>query len=343
MRCTRALIRRLNPLALCALLACGRPAPPPQTAAPVTRLHGMCFIARDPATAIQPVRSQDWLRLLVKLELGRDAIVAVRDCTGRIIQERRDASCRQSEPNEAATPVAIRQASVVERTLDADHRLLWVITHRFADGDGFGPLALAQRSSDGLDVLALGSLRMHTERVKLELWRVSGEAIVMASGESCRASSAASGGENQPAANGGEFKDCRRAVRLFVHRKGALVEAPILDASGRCMQPSPFDLDSRAQQPLAAGLKRTFELTTAIGHDPRQIVIEEHLVVRDGDPNLPLAAAREVQRVEATRFVRVQAGRLYSQQRPLWSQVLPKLVTPNNREQSGAQRAMNLP
>ena len=309
--------------------ACSSQRPAPASPRPV---HGVCFMPRHRSLAAQPLRPQDWLKLLVKLELGREAIVALRDCTGQPIREP-VGNCRQaSEPGARPVPAPIRQASVIERSLNAEQSLLWVVSHRLPSGEGFGPLALARRTPLGVEVEALGNLSMRTERVKLELWRVRNETLIMASGEVCRASASA--------ANSGNAKSCRRAVRMFVQRRGALVEAPLLSYQGRCVQPTPLELEMRQQVPIAGGLRRNFELSSALSHDARQIRLEERLIVRDSDPNLPLAAAREVQRIEATRFIRVSAGRLYTQQRPLWNQALPKLMPANNGEPNSAGRAM---
>jgi hypothetical protein len=110
----------------------------------------------------------------------------------------------------------------------------------------------------------------------------------------------------------------------------ALIEAPLIDHSGRCLQEPLIELTREQQQPLASGLRRSFELTSAVGHDARQIVLEERLVVRDMDPSMPLVPPRVVQRVEANRFIRAQGGHLVSEQHPLWSRALPGLLRPTN-------------
>jgi hypothetical protein len=152
--------------------------------------------------------------------------------------------------------------------------------------------------------------------VNLELWRVQQQAVVVASGEACNHADAARG--------------CRRAVRLLVRRMNTLIDAPLTDHSGRCLQQPLIELTRAQQQPLASGLQRSFELTSAVSHDARQIVVEERLVVRDSDPTMPLVPARVVQSIEANRFIRAQGGRLVSEQHPLWSRALPKLLRPTH-------------
>jgi hypothetical protein len=303
----------LTTLALPALVSLGCAT---QTARPA-RHAGLCFLPRAPAALARPLRPHDWVKLLVRLELGRSAIVALRDCTGRTIQARPRSHCPgASTAAELAAPVPIHQGSVIERNVGGSQRLLWIVSHRFANGDGFGPLAFTRRVPDGIEVAAMGYLRMRMQRVNLELWRVQHEAVVVASGETCA--------HTDPA------RSCQRAVRLLVHRMSALIDAPLTDHSGRCLQEPLIELNREQQQPLASGLQRRFELTSAVSHDARQIVLEERLVVRDSDPSMPLVPPREVQRIEANRFIRVSGGRLFSQQHPLWSRALPKLLHQTN-------------
>jgi hypothetical protein len=297
------------------LFGCATTAPAP-VARPVVHA-GVCFMARDRAALAQPVRAHEWLKLLVRLDLGRHSVVALRDCTGRVIRPPPAATlgCRAASSSELPVPTAIGQASLIMRDVGRNEQLLWVVSHRFRNGDGFGPLALTRRVADGIEVSALGTLRMRMQRINLELWRVQRELVVVASGESCSESSAAHG--------------CQRVLHLLVHRRHALLDAPLLDTKGRCVQESPIELSHWQEQSLASGLRRSYELNSAVRHDARHIVLEERLVVRDIDPAVPTQTPREVQRVEANRFVRVMGGRLISQQHPLWSRVLPQVSVSN--------------
>jgi hypothetical protein len=292
------------------------------TAAPViARTTTTCFLPRARAAMAQPIRAHDWVKLAVQLQLGRAGVYALRDCTGRAIRWQPAAapSCKEASPDrEPPLPVPIGQDSVIERSLGSDRYLVWIVSHRFANGDGFGPLALARRVANGLQVDALGSLRLRTARVNLELWTLRQEAVVVASGESC----------------GGRIGEavCRRAVRLLLHRTRALLEPTLVDGSGRCVQESPLELSRQHEQTLATGLRRSFELDAVLQRDPRYIVVEERLLVRDTDPSAPQLPPREVQRIEAKRFILVQDGRLISRQHPLWQRALnairgpPKIV-----------------
>jgi hypothetical protein len=288
---------------LCLAAACAsHPAPVPQQ-------PQRCFLARTAADAAHPIRPNDWLKLMVQLELGQGGIFALRDCTGRTIDYRPRAVCPDSRLDaERPHPVPIAQEAVIERAVGADQRLIWIVSHRFSDGEGYGPLSLVRRVANGVQVQALGSLRMRSERVRLELWPFKGEAVVVASGETCGQL------DGRP--------HCNREVRLMVQRDQDLVDAPLSDLTGQCLQDASFELARHHREQLASGLSRDFELSAALSHDARYIIIEERLVVRDIDPAAPTLPPREVQRIEANRFVRASQGRLISRQHSLWERAL---------------------
>jgi len=297
-------------------------------ASPPARLAGLCFMARDRAEVSRPVRPHEWLKLLVKLDLGSRAVVALRDCTGRLIAPQATGAhgCATTRANDIPEALAIGQQSLIERVISGHERLLWIVSHRFPNGDGFGPLALARHVADGIEVTALGNLRLRTQRVHLELWRVQHETVVVASGESCAHSHDVH--DVHDAHDVRNARGCGRVLQLMVQRMNALLDAPLLDGAGRCVQALPIELSHSRQEPLASGLRRSYELNSAVSHDARHIVLEERLLVLDTDPNLPAQAPREVQRIEAHRFVRIVGGRLVSQQHPLWNRVLAELSKP---------------
>ena len=284
---------------------------------------GICFMPRDRAHSTRPVRAHDWVKLLVQLELGQGGVFAVRDCSGRAIAPRpepRGRSCL-AEPDpprldDTASPTPIGTESIIQRSLGRGRYLLWLVSHHYGNGDGFGPLALAQIVPSGVEVEALGTLRMRTQRVSLDLWDVRGESVLVASGENCSGRGAA--------------ERCKRAARLLVNRESRLLDSPLLDEAGRCVQEAAIELGRRQEQTLASGLRRSFELTSSLSHDARHVVIEERLVVQDTDPSAPMLPPREVQRIEANRFVRVQNGQLISRQHPLWNRALRNSLRPGS-------------
>lgn len=307
-------------LALCGLwlaaVGCAHEPPPrPRVPRPAQPLQA-CHAQRDPRAFALPVRPQAWLSLLVQLDLGRGGVYATHDCLGHAIRYRAPAACSGSverqDPEPAPVPIA--RESVIERELGADTHAIWLVTHRFADGTGFGPVALVQREKTGLRVTALGTLRLPSERVQLERWTMRGQPVLVASGETCAADDVAG-------------KSCQRRSHLALQRGDQLLDAPLFDADGRCLQPPDFELRRQAQRRLASGLQRSFELQAKLTHDARHIVVEERLVVRDVDPGAPLLPARELQHIELQRFIEPSHSRLVTRQPSLWTRGVESQTT----------------
>jgi len=302
-------------LVLCAAVSCSRHAKPPVAAA-ASAPPRQCYAARDPRAFAQPVRPHDWLALLVRLELGRGGVFATQDCLGRRIHvERAPTDCagdRDRQEDSALSLAPIAEESVVERDLGGSLHAIWIITHRYDGGDGYGVLALVRRDKSGLQTLALGSLRMRTERVRLDHWTIQNQHLVVASGESCT-----------PASATGQSPSCQRTVHIASQRGTRLIEAPLVDPAGKCLQPAGFELAREHERSLPSGLRRRFEMTANVTHDLRNVVIEERLVVRDVDPGAPLLPPREVQHVETSRLIQpLPDGRLVTRQASLWSRAV---------------------
>lgn len=132
----------------------------------------------------RPVRPEEWLRLIVGAQEGSQASQL---CTGTAIglpepsqpcQEARERARRENPEaveDDRPEPVELNDESVIDQRLNYRKRLVWVVTHRFPDGDGLGPVALVERRYDEdeerttINVLATGVLRGRTERPRLRL------------------------------------------------------------------------------------------------------------------------------------------------------------------------------
>lgn len=319
---------------LCVLLllcagACAKRQKPPAAATadnvapepPAKR--GVCFAPRDPNAYGYPVRPHDWLSVLTRLELGRGGVYATRDCMGRVIRytQARNCSTPKNEPAPVLSPVS--EEAVIVRDLGANIFVVWVVTHRFQDGDGYGPIALARRHRDGIEVAAMGMLRMRTQRVKLESFNIRGQNVVVATGETCR--------------RGPSDQNCERSSRVVLGVGTHLIDAPVVDPDGRCVQDGNFELARHEQRPLPSGLTRSFQYSANLTHDTKSLVVEERLFVRDLDTSGQGVPAREVQRIETNRFFEPAQGRLITRQASLWS----KVSSSRDRDlPSGSQRSM---
>lgn len=136
----------------------------------------------DAPRVIRPVRPEEWLQLLVDAGEGREVS---QSCTGTPIRPYQPSEqCRQMEeearrenPDEVEddTPRAVEltDESVIDRRLNNTRRLVWVVTHRYPNGDGLGPIGLVERretdEESSIHVVAMGMLRGRTERARLRL------------------------------------------------------------------------------------------------------------------------------------------------------------------------------
>jgi len=298
--------------------ACGGRTPQPTNALP--RHQGVCFASRPTELRDSPVHAHEWLSLLVHLELGRGGVFARQDCLGRVIHPEPSRACTASPP-ERDTDLhldAIAEESVFERDLGDSLHAVWIVTHRFEDREGFGPIALVRRTLDGLDVVALGTLRMHTERVTFEHWPLEQASLLVASSDSCGTELAAPEATRTPLREQA-LAACQRSAQLSMLRGDRLFEPGLFDAAGQCLEGARIPLQRHTVRSLPSGLARTFELTAELKHDAHQIVIEEHMLIRDVDPASVQQPTREVQRIDNHRFIQAQGGRLFAQQPSLWS------------------------
>jgi hypothetical protein len=287
--------------ALLVVNGCGsKPQPPP----------GICFAKRMRPN--QPVEPGEYLRLMLQYHVTPNGDVqATNDCTGSPIHfNPPPENCVVKTPP-LGDPhlVPITEESIMERMLPNDQRLVWIITHRFENGDGFGPVALIRIYPRGLAVDAIGPLRLRRERVGLELWKIGQEQVLMAMGETCF-------DKKDP-------NSCHRAANVLVYRSHAFLDPQISYTDGRCIDVPWVELSREADLPLPEGWNRHFEISSSLAHDERYLVITEQVEVNDSDPDEPDTPSREVRRIDTDRFIHVENGRLVTRQNPLWPKVLP--------------------
>ncbi len=150
-------------------------------------------------TIIRPIRPEEWLSLIVG---STDGQRTVQECTGdpirlpqpseacqEALEERREED-PDFEEEPPPVPVTLSADSVIERRASKSQRLIWIITHQFANGDGFGPIALVKREDtedEGtiLRVTAMGNLRARKLRVRLRIETIQVPEMAIVYGEHC--------------------------------------------------------------------------------------------------------------------------------------------------------------
>jgi hypothetical protein len=262
--------------------------------------------------ALLPMRPADWIALLLISEQNGPTRIAQVLCTQeRIEYVPLPSACevQTSDPGVPA-PVPLTEASVVERILPENRRLVWIVTHRFPNGDGYGPVAGVTLSDGKAYVGSLGLLRLRPERVDLSLWEIGAETVLLGEGESCERPNDAS--------------SCRRAANMLVFDRGRFRAAPIQRADSReCIDAPWVEYKREADLTLENGWNRHMRIVSSVDHDQRYVVITEQVDVADTDPDHPNVPARDVRRIDTERFIHVDQGQLLTRQAPLWPRVIP--------------------
>lgn len=275
---------------------------------PVKTEPMLCYLAKG---SNEPIRANDWVELITRPKLWRSQVFADQDCTGaEIWWEPPDRDCLIKSPLlEEPKPTQLREGDIYERVVSDQVRLVWIVSHRFANGDGFGPIAVVRIHRKGLEVEAIGALRLRTERVNLELWHIGKQAVVIGTGESCP--------------DAGDRSSCRRAANVMVHFNKVLFSPMLTYQNGRCIDEPWIELTRQEDQALDSGWNRHFELRSSLSHDNRYLVISEQVVIGDSDPDSAATPTREVRRIDTERFIHIRGPKLITRQHPLWPRVLP--------------------
>lgn len=258
-----------------------------------------------------PVRPQEWIELILESNVGADGLTGERNCLGeRIDPPPQPTGCAVEAPYLGTPePQPLTENSIIERVLPGRRSVVWIVTHRYPNGDGFGPVAVTRHEGDRVIVGALGNLRMRSTRVELDVWDINGRSVLVARGETCA-------DENAPGT-------CKRAANVLVYADHRLLAVPISTREGQCLDMPWIELHMESDQDLSTGWNRHFEINTSVDHDARYLVITEQVNVEDSDPRNPGIPARTVRKVDTERFIHVEGHRLVTKQRPLWPSILP--------------------
>jgi hypothetical protein len=194
--------------------------------------------------------------------------------------------------------------------LPENRRIVWIMTHQFPNGDGFGPVAAITVENDTAFVGSLGFLRLRPTRVDLDLWLIGTKVVLRGEGETC------DGGRNA--------STCRRASSLMVYDKLRFHGVPMRRTeTNECIDTPWVEQAREADLTLENGWNRHMKITANVTHDQRYVVITEHVDVQDTDPAHPDIPPRDVRRIDTERFIHVEGPYMFTRQSPLWPRIIP--------------------
>lgn len=308
---------------------------------------------------MRPLRANEWASLVVRSY--RDGQQSSQDCVGNAIEWRAtDRECDVHEPDDeqAPQPVEITEESIVVGRSDRiSTKPVWVITHRFEDGDGFGPVAITERTPEGVAVRAIGTLRLPTERARLRLRETGGQQILVADGERCPPEEG-EGDDDDPdsappanAGGGEEGEDeqpptCLRTSRLLPMVGDRLLSPEVRTPDGHCLGPAVVHLSREHVVGIANGWERVFRLAASMEYRGGTVIVHEQVTAEDRDPRDPGRPPRSFRTTDADRVIHLERGGMRSRGIPLFERTiraqgstqLPVAQAPNNGEQSGSGR-----
>ncbi len=230
-------------------------------------------------------------------EIARPA----RDCEGQPLEWAADA-CPIGPAPERAERTEIPNGDLVITHLGGSARLIWAMIDRFANGEALGPVNVTDFDARGVTVRWRGTLRAYPVRPQLRLEKLGGGTVLVAEGETCER-------EDDPGS-------CRSGVRLVPLVNTRFVPRDLTDGAGGCLGSTFFPRRQVGTFPPGPRGSR-YELDVALTFGTDEVAIQEQLAIQP--PSLPgeEAAAAFVKRVQATRTVRLDGGRLVASKRGL--------------------------
>jgi hypothetical protein len=233
------------------------------------------------------------------------------DCSGAPVAWEEPAAdeCQEAGPQPTPLPPKERltEEDLVLHTTKANNRLVWIITRRFSNGEGLGPVALVETTKKGFAVRAMGSLRAMTQNVLLRIEHVGSTDVLVAEGETCT--------DEEP-------RVCRRSARILPLRSGRFFSEAVSNSERACLGAAWFPLSREQVFELPNGLRRKFELTSTLTFGADAITIQEQVAVSDSDPKQPSIPERLYRRAQNERKLKVEDKVLVGTAPSLWTRMV---------------------
>jgi hypothetical protein len=220
-----------------------------------------------------------------KMELSPDAT----DCTGKPVLA--DWQLKDADPIRG-TPLKIQEGDVVFGAGGDRLKVVWLRSHKFADGDYGGAIALVRTMDNHVEAYGVGILRGRPQRMRLQLERMGPEVIITATDEGCVGSDPQS--------------PCESRLTVFLPRRGRLMNIADIPLERRAFGTS---------TELGMKGKIEYRMTTAPEFKEGTIKMFEQVLVRDD-------RGRELRKAELFRVFMLQDdGQMIANETSLWPRI----------------------
>jgi hypothetical protein len=236
------------------------------------------------------------------------------DCVGTpIVLDAADDACTEPLPGAEPLPTGkLSEADVVTQKLSPSQSLVWAQTRRFHNGEALGPVALVEVQDKALYVRALGTLRALSVNPQLKLQKLGTLTVLVVESESCDEAA---------------LKSCQKIVRLVPLRQERFIPEPFVDAQGGCVGPAWLHTYRERKTKQGTNSVRSSELTATLSFRADEIIVDEHVSVRDTIPGQPAAPAVIHHNADGQRRIRFQNGKMIVTGPSLWT----RLVEPTTK------------
>ena len=281
----------------------------PETPAP------LCYLSTAPESeaedeeapvVIRPATPDQWATLLVGTSRG----TVDRACTGDAVRAPRpSATCLADvAPYGDAVPRPLDEESVVVGRVEHGRKIVWLITHETASGDGLGPIAYVEEDGRGLAVRALGMVQAPMGRPRLR-WESAGSTdMAIVEGERCDDA-------DRP-------ETCIREARMVLRDGPLLVPAEVHHADGSCIGDAQLALSRTSTVALPSGWERTFRLSASYEVRGGVVLVHEQVVAEDHNPAIPDLPARPYRTSETDLRWAPTGRRFVANESPLWRRMV---------------------
>jgi hypothetical protein len=244
---------------------------------------------------VRTERSMRWEEYVELVVNGRSGQTAESDCTGRRIEWPSSDECGGGGDSRVR-PVPLDEESVIESSVSPTERIVWVITHRDAEGEGLGPVARVELVNDRAKVRSLGIHRGRIGRARFREVPLGSGTALIAEGETC--------------ANEEFPETCFRSARILPLDGTQYTPGGLRYRNGRCAGPAYVVLQAREEVQLANDWYREFRRTTSVDDTRGFLFVHESIAASDRDPNEPTIPERLVRELNNDRTIRMRRGQL---------------------------------